>query len=104
MIVNIFLIVLSCVLVALTHHLRNKIKQHEANELGLIARHKHDESYLKQTIDKLKLDLATLKKEPTFDCRELMHQLTSQGSAVVRIELMDTTNWLMRSPRETKHD
>jgi hypothetical protein len=39
------------------------------------------------------------KPKPDLTASDLLHDLTSRGRAVVRVEVIDSTNLFLRSPR-----
>ena len=54
----------------------------------------HDRSFLLEQIR-----VAEKKPAPTLEAETLLHDLTRQGSAVVRLEVVDARNLMLRSPR-----
>lgn len=49
--------------------------------------------------DKAILDLKDFQKKPDLDAADLLHDLTKRGQAVVKIQVIDPSSILLRSPR-----
>ena len=46
-----------------------------------------------------RLRQAKKKPAPTYDAQDLLHDLTQRGQAVLRVQVIDAANLMLRSPR-----
>lgn len=53
---------------------------------------------LKRGYAELEASVAKLKKVPTYDAQQLLHDLTA-GDAIVRIQRLGPTDYMVRSPK-----
>ena len=69
--------------------------------VGLYFQWKHVRACLKASTATFAAELEKARKAPapTLSAEELLHQMTTQGSAIVRIECLNPADLFLRSPR-----
>ncbi len=51
------------------------------------------------SVERLRHKSPQREPELTLDAKDLLHDLMTRGQAIVRVEVIDPTNLLLRSPR-----